>query len=177
MAKDISTKLGTLAAQKGVGVADMITFAAKVAVITCPKGPQVKTYVGRKDSATPAPDGKLPDMHASAAVLSALFTAKGISAPELAALMGAHTTSRSFHQTPVGQGDAGLPQDSTPGIWDVNYYAETLSPAPGTFVFESDKNLANDATVGKEFKVRSPHPKCSARSGPMLTCALVGLRR
>lgn len=91
-------------------------------------------------------------MHASGASLYQLFLAKGISARELAALIGAHTCSKSFHQTPLGLGDQGSPQDSTPGIWDVKFYSETTNPAAGDFVFDSDKNLAADPNVGPEFR-------------------------
>jgi len=65
--------------------------------------------------------------------------------------MGAHSTSKQFF---VDESQAGKPQDSTPGIWDVKYYAETLqSPPPaGNFRFNSDINLANQAQVGKEFR-------------------------
>jgi hypothetical protein len=49
--------------------------------------------VGRKDSTRSAPPGRLPDVFASAPSLVALFAAKGINQGELAALMGAHSTS------------------------------------------------------------------------------------
>lgn len=126
-------------------------MASSVAIVTCPLGPTVKTFVGRKDSSTPAPDGKLPDMHADGETLRLLFLAKGVDAKGLAALIGAHTTSKSFHQTPAGQGDVGAPQDSTPGVWDVKFYSEVTKPVAGDFVFDSDKNLAANPTVGKEF--------------------------
>lgn len=108
--------------------------------------------MGRKDSSVAAPDGKLPDMHAPGEDLRQLFLAKGVNAKELAALIGAHSTSKSFHQTPAGVGDVGAPQDSTPGIWDVKFYSEVTKPKKGDFVFESDKNLAANPVVGKEFQ-------------------------
>jgi hypothetical protein len=43
-----------------------------------------------------------------------LFNDKTISPHDLAALLGAHSTSKQFHQKPA---DAGLPQDTTPGVW------------------------------------------------------------
>ena len=46
----------------------------------------------------------------------------------------------------------GLPQDSTPGVWDVKYYAETLKPVKGVVVFPSDTKLAAHPAVGKEFR-------------------------
>lgn len=150
--QDISTKLLGIAKKWQVGVADLIVVASSVAVVTCPLGPQIQTFVGRTDSSVPAPDGKLPDVHASGESLRTLFLAKGINAKELAALIGAHTSSKSFHQTPAGVGDVGAPQDSTPGVWDVNFYSEVTKPVAGDFVFDSDKNLAQNPIVGKEFK-------------------------
>jgi L-ascorbate peroxidase len=91
------------------------------------------------------------DMHAKPDFLLELFQNKSMNARELAALVGAHATSRSFHQTPPGRGDIGLPQDSTPGVWDVNFYAETTNPPEGVFVFDSDLALSQHAVVGPEF--------------------------
>ena len=147
--QDISAKILAVAKNRGVGVADTIQFAAAHAVVTCPLGPVVKAFVGRKDSAVPSPDGLLPDVHASGDSLFALFQDKGFNAVDLAALLGAHTTSKQFHVDPA---QAGAPQDSTPGIWDVKYYGETFNPPAGVFRFESDINLSKQAQVGKEFQ-------------------------
>lgn len=57
------------------------------AIVACPGGPRITTYVGRKDSTNPAPGGLLPDVHASGDSLFALF----------AALLGAHSTSKQFN--------------------------------------------------------------------------------
>ncbi|CAI6341375.1 unnamed protein product [Periconia digitata] len=149
LANIIST-LKNLASQYKVGVADMIVFAGNHAIVTCPGGPRVQTWIGRKDSTTPAPNGLLPDVNAPAADLSALFTAKGFSDRDLAALLGAHSTSNQFNFD-TSTSNVGKPQDSTPGIWDVKYYSETLNPPQGVVVFPSDSKLAKYAGVGKEF--------------------------
>ena len=152
--QDISAKLLALqmkynTASTPVSVADLIQFAANTAIVVCPGGPQVKTYVGRKDSTTPAPNGLLPDVHAPGADLYKLFQQKGFEAKELAALLGAHSTSKQFH---IPRAPVGAPQDSTPGLWDVNYYQDTLTPPANVFVFPSDSALAAHKDVGKEFK-------------------------
>ncbi|CAG8958300.1 hypothetical protein HYFRA_00000655 [Hymenoscyphus fraxineus] len=152
--QDISAKVWALQKKyvkqdSSVTVADMIQMAGAVAIVACPGGPQMKLFMGRKDSSTPAPDGLLPDVHASAASLNQLFLDKGFSSAELAALLGAHSTSKAFNQPDI---KAGAPQDSTPGIWDVKYYAETYNPPAGVVPFASDKVLANYADVGAEFK-------------------------
>ena len=63
-------------------------FAGNHAVVTCPGGPRVKTFIGRTDSTTPAPDGLLPDVNAPAAELWKLFRDKGFDERDLAALLG-----------------------------------------------------------------------------------------
>jgi L-ascorbate peroxidase len=70
---------------------------------------------------------------------------------DLAALFGAHTTSNQFNFNTSADA-VGLPQDSTPGVWDVKYYAETFKPPKGVVVFPSDAKLAAHPVVGKEFK-------------------------
>ncbi|UNI21317.1 Manganese peroxidase [Purpureocillium takamizusanense] len=127
----------------GVSMADMIQMAANVATVTCPLGPRVRSFVGRKDSSNQAPDGLLPSPFDSADRLIELFSNKTISARELAALVGAHTTSQQFFVDPNRAGD---PQDSTPGVWDVEFYGQTTDPnAPKrVFKFQSDVNLSKD---------------------------------
>ncbi|KAH8657540.1 heme peroxidase [Tricladium varicosporioides] len=137
-------------------MADLIVVASSVAIVTCPGGPVVQTYVGRKDSTTAAPNGRLPDVHAPANDLFKLFQDKGFDAVELAALLGAHSTSKAFGQMNANPASDIIPfkgaQDSTPGLWDVAYYKETLNPPPNVFPFASDKKLAQHPTVGKEFQ-------------------------
>jgi hypothetical protein len=128
-----------------------LVFAGNHAIVTCPGGPQVKTFVGRKDSTTPAPDSLLPDVNAPAADLFKLFQDKGFNEVDLAALLGAHTSSNQFNFNTSADA-AGKPQDSTPGVWDVKYYAETIKPPQGVVVFPSDAKLAAHPQVGKEFK-------------------------
>lgn len=111
----------------------------------------MKTYIGRKDSSTPAPNNLLPDVNAPAADLFKLFQDKGFDEVDLAALLGAHSTSNQFNFD-TSAAAAGLPQDSTPGVWDVKYYAETTNPPQGVVVLPSDAKLAAHPKVGKEFK-------------------------
>lgn len=103
-------------------------------------------------------------------MLIQLFEDKGISQPELAALIGAHTASKAVAQEQYGvpfdgkqqvfcRGETDRltlgtgPQDSTPGQWDVTYYSETDTHSQGVYSFESDINLSNpNATVGQVFQ-------------------------
>lgn len=134
----------------GVGMADLIQFGANHATVTCPLGPRIRFFAGRKDSTSPAPDGLLPDARASAQSLIDLFDDKTISAHELAALVGAHTSSRQFNFDTTR---TGAPQDSTPGVWDVLFYNQTVqSNAPAQVMrFPSDVALAAHPAMSGEW--------------------------
>lgn len=65
----------------------------------------MKTVVGRTDSSASPPDGYLPagfGPNSSHDVLYQLFLDKGFSAKDLAALIGAHSTSKAFTQQANG---------------------------------------------------------------------------
>jgi len=145
---DVAKKLGTLAAFRGVGVADMIQFAAAVAIATCPSGPKIGALVGRKDSSTAATEGQMPSPFDTGANIYKAFQAKGFSAQDTAALLGAHTVSEQLDVDPSRSGQT---QDSTPGTWDVKYFSQTLDKS-APFTFSSDASLAAHADVGPKFK-------------------------
>ncbi|KAL8404435.1 hypothetical protein RB594_009329 [Gaeumannomyces avenae] len=133
----------------GVGMADLVQWGATVATVVCPLGPRIRSYVGRKDSSVPAPHDLLPPVTGSADFLIELFENKTIKPHGLTALIGAHTTSQQRFVDPSRAGD---PQDSTPGVWDVKFYTETLGSAPArVFKFASDIVLAKDPRISKEF--------------------------
>jgi len=125
----------------GVSMADLIQFGTKVATRLCPGGPRIRTFVGRVDNATPNPTGLLPDVNSDAPALIALFAAKTFVSNGLVALVGAHTVSQQFF---VNTTLAGQSQDTTPGVWDLNFYSQTkASTTPsGVFKFHSDVSLS-----------------------------------
>ncbi|KAF2813835.1 heme peroxidase [Mytilinidion resinicola] len=135
----------------GVGYADLIQFSAIHAVVTCPLGPRIRVFVGRKDSSTPAPNGLLPGVNDSADKLVALFQDKTIPPHDLAALVGAHTTSRQFF---VDTTRKGAPQDGIPGIWDTLIYNQTVGTGPlpkQVLRFNSDLVLSVDPRLNDEW--------------------------
>ncbi|KKY33994.1 putative ligninase h2 [Diaporthe ampelina] len=134
----------------GISAADLIQMGANVATVVCPLGPRTKTYIGRKDNSKPAPDGLLPPVDASADFLIKLFQDKTIQPNGLVALLGAHSTAQQRFVDPRRAGD---PQDSTPGVWDMLYYNETINPnAPArVFKFASDIKLAADPRMSRLF--------------------------
>jgi L-ascorbate peroxidase len=147
----IRTLLRAVQSKFNVGYADLAQYAHNHATITCPKGPRVRTFVGRKDATKPAPTGLLPDVHDSPDNLIKLFENKGFSAHDLAALVGAHAAAK---QRFVDPSKAGFPLDTTPGVWDVEFYNDTLQePAnPNIFILPSDKALSRHAKIEDEWR-------------------------
>ncbi|KAF2753120.1 heme peroxidase [Pseudovirgaria hyperparasitica] len=148
--QEIRLLLRDVQAKHGVGFADLAQFAHNHATVTCPLGPRIKTYVGRPDATKAAPDGLLPSTFDTADNLLALFADKTFTAAELAALLGAHTTARQFHSIAGQEGDA---QDSTPGVWDVAFYNETLQTSNDTrlTILPSDLALAKSSQMSAAF--------------------------
>ncbi|KAL2895961.1 putative L-ascorbate peroxidase 6 [Bienertia sinuspersici] len=76
--------------RQSVSWADMIAVAGAEAVSIC-GGPEILVQLGRLDSLTPDPEGKLPEESLDAPKLKQCFQRKGFSTQELIALSGAHT--------------------------------------------------------------------------------------
>ncbi|KAJ4300732.1 hypothetical protein N0V90_002820 [Kalmusia sp. IMI 367209] len=146
----VRTVLRGVQSKFGVGYADLAQYAHNHATISCPKGPRIRTFIGRKDATGPAPTGKLPDVHDSADNLIALFERKGFSAHDLAALVGAHAAAK---QRFVDPSQAGKPLDTTPGVWDVEFYNDTLQDPHDEriFVLPSDKVLSVHPKINDEW--------------------------
>ncbi|KAF2493128.1 heme peroxidase [Lophium mytilinum] len=148
---DIIAKVQEWQTTYGVGMADLIQFVSNLGAVVCPMGPRVRTWVGRKDSSTPAPTGLLPDVKDSVDKIVCLFGDKTLSYTQLAALMGAHSTSQQFFVDPS---KAGQPQDDTPGVWDTRYYEQHRpgsSVPSGVFQFASDLAIANDTRTKSQW--------------------------
>ncbi|CAI6340055.1 unnamed protein product [Periconia digitata] len=144
-------KVKELVKKFDVGVADFVQFAATHAAVSCPLGPHMRVFVGRPDSSRTAPENLIPSPFGTADELIQLFQDKSISPHDLVALLGAHSTSKQRFVDPQR---AGAPQDTTPGIWDVLYYKETLqqNPPAQIFRFQSDINLSKDRRTAEEFR-------------------------
>ncbi|KAI7282019.1 class II peroxidase [Hortaea werneckii] len=165
-----------------VTAADFVQVAGMIGVKACPCGPVVKTVVGRKDNSNATPDGLLPQAFGQGAdyqTLIDLWADKGFSPRELAALIGAHSTSRAFAQQQNGIPTGGQ-QDSTPRVWDVKYYSQTQSQSPprGVYRFQSDVNLANPETeTGKAFSdfARNPGTWAAEFSAAFYKLSIAGI--
>jgi len=114
--------------------------------------PRSNQLTWKQDATRAAPNNLLPSVSSDADTLIALFEDKTISPHDLTALVGAHSTSRQFATSLKNFAE---PQDSTPGVWDVKFYNETVQPSEvkGTFRFASDAVLAADPRTGDEWKL------------------------
>ncbi|CAG8978393.1 hypothetical protein HYALB_00009979 [Hymenoscyphus albidus] len=148
--QEISAKLVAMKAKyQNASMADLIVMGSSVAIVSCPGGPRIDTFIGRKDSKKPAPEGTLPSPFQDGDTILKMFQDKGFDAAELAALMGAHTASKAGNVPNI---TAGTPQDTTPGKWDIEYYAQTYKPQKGMATFPSDVSLSKQKDVGPAFK-------------------------
>ena len=159
-------KLADLAETHDVSMADMFQFGAGVfhpsvrtytsltvgisahAIASCQNGPRITTYIGRKDSCTPAPTGQIPGHSLDAQTAQAVFAARGFSTQELSALLGAHTAARQF-ATNIAQMGASL--DSTPGVWDTLYYSQTLN-GTAPFSIATDTSMSQDGQASQYYQ-------------------------
>lgn len=149
---------------EGVGMADLVQFGAAHATVTCPLGPRMRFFIGRKDSDKAAPDGLLPPVDGSADFNIRLFQDKTIQPNGLAALLGAHTTSR---QKFVDPSRAEAPQDGTPGVWDVLYYQQTTAAVVRRDVdnIDSVNNTNTQQTEGAAVNVTAGSDRHGGKRG------------
>ncbi len=133
-----------------ISMGDLVQFAGMQAVLICPGGPKANFFAGRKNPSGPGPDGLLPPVSGSASELIKIFADKGFSSSELVALVGSHSTAKALKQPNF---PAFTPQDTTPEIWDVKFYNETLQEQPlaGTGRFQSDSVLARDSRTSQDW--------------------------
>ncbi|KAI8936622.1 hypothetical protein NX059_007021 [Plenodomus lindquistii] len=124
--------------QFSVSAADTIQFAAAIAISACPLGPRVRALVGRSSSDRPAPEGLIPSSRDPVEDIIGAFEAKGISSGELVALLGTHSVAQQRFDDPSR---AGTPLDSTPWLYNVLFYKETLS-GTAPYTLSSDRRLS-----------------------------------
>lgn len=85
----------------GVSAADIVQFAAHHGTVSCPQGPRIIFFAGRKDATEAAPPGLVPDVHDSSQNLISLMMDKTINAQDLTSLLGAHTSAKRMQPFPL----------------------------------------------------------------------------
>lgn len=117
-----------------------LKVAGILAVIICPGGPPIETWIGRRDIGVRNPDGMIPDVNDSVEKMLARFADMGLSVRDTMALVGAHSTAK---QRFVDPSQAGKSMDSTVDIWDVKFYGETLNSTTPDGKLNSHLSLEN----------------------------------
>lgn len=144
-------------------------FAGAIAASNCAGAPQLSAFVGRKDATQPAPDGLVPEpFHTPDQIFDRLADAsQGEFDPILTVwLLTAHTVAAANDVDPT---KSGLPFDSTPELWDTQFFVETQlrgtlfpgkggnqgeveSPLNGEIRLQSDHTIARDPRTACEWQ-------------------------
>ncbi|KAI9062857.1 class II peroxidase [Trametes sanguinea] len=146
-----------------------IQFAGAIGASNCAGAPQLAAFVGRKDATQPAPDGLVPEpFHTPDQIFDRLADAsQGEFDPILTVwLLTAHTVAAANDVDPTR---SGLPFDSTPELWDTQFFVETQlrgtlfpgsggnqgeveSALPGEIRLQSDHTIARDSRTACEWQ-------------------------
>jgi len=143
--------LRPLARRFRVSNGDILHVAGILAVGICPGGPQIETWIGRREARNVAPRGLLPNVNDAVPKIVARFYDLNLTVTDLIALIGAHTTATQQFVDPARAGES---QDSTPDIWDVKFYGETFNRTTpeGVFKFASDVRMAHHPITTAQFQ-------------------------
>ncbi|THV00251.1 heme peroxidase [Dendrothele bispora CBS 962.96] len=133
-----------------VSPGDVLHLAGTLAVIACPGGPLVNTFVGRPAVKNDNPTGLIPDTHDTVSNIVNRFSDMGITVREAMALIGSHTCAR---QRFVDLAFANDTFDTTPEIWDIRFYAETKrnDSDPGVFRLPSDLAFSHSSLTQDDY--------------------------
>ncbi|EIW55332.1 manganese peroxidase isozyme precursor [Trametes versicolor FP-101664 SS1] len=163
---EIINEQASFIANHDLGTADFIQFAAAVGLSNCPGAPALKFFIGRTDATQAAPDHTVPLPFDTVNSILARFADAGFSAAQVVALLAAHTIATADHVDPT---IPGTPLDTTPELFDTQFYVETLlrgtlfpgtsgnqgevmSPLSGELRLQSDSLLARDARTACEWQ-------------------------
>ncbi|KAJ8469427.1 hypothetical protein ONZ51_g9000 [Trametes cubensis] len=141
-----------------LGVADFIQFAGAVGASNCPGAPQLAAFVGRKDATRPAPDGLVPEpFHTPDQIFERLADASNGEFDEILTvwLLVAHTVAAANDVDPTIPGS---PFDSTPGLFDSQFFVETslqgtLFPGDGPNKGEVQSPLHGELRLQSDFAI------------------------
>ncbi|THV00252.1 heme peroxidase [Dendrothele bispora CBS 962.96] len=133
-----------------VSAGDVLHLAGTLAVLACPGGPVVNTYVGRPPFKNVNPTGMIPDTHDPIPKIVDRFNDMGISVREAMALIGSHTCGKQQFVDPAFANDT---FDTTPEIWDIRFYGETQrnDSDPNVFRLPSDLGFSHNSLTQKDY--------------------------
>ncbi|KAI0344921.1 lignin peroxidase [Trametopsis cervina] len=172
-----------------VSFGDFVQFAGAVGASNCLGGPRLQFLAGRSNISQPSPDGLVPEPFDSADKIFARMEDIGFSPVEVVDLLSAHSVSAQYE---VDTDVAGSPFDSTPSIFDTQFFVESLlkgtaftgngqggevlSPIPGEFRLQSDFAISRDTRTACEWQslISSHSTMVSKFEAVMAKLAVVG---
>ncbi|KAK7038511.1 peroxidase [Favolaschia claudopus] len=149
--EDIVNDEKDLADKYGVSYGDIIQFAAAVSVRNCKGGPRIPFMAGRPDPTEPSPENLVPEPFDSVDQILARVKDAGLTPQELVDLLASHSIGLQEH---VDSTVAGMPLDTTPTVFDNNFYREMLLPGFYWIGTESVKGAVK-SPFRTEFRLQS----------------------
>jgi len=187
---DIADLQKTFVDKHNITAGDFIQFAGAVGLTNCPGAPRIKFFMGRPPAKAAAPDNLIPEPFDSVDKILARFSDAGFSPSEVVALLASHSVAASDNIEP---GLRGLPFDSTPELFDTQFFIETMlkgttfpgpggnegevkAPIPGEIRIASDENLARDPRTACDWQTLATDQRkmASAFGDAMLKLSLLG---
>ncbi|RXW16794.1 hypothetical protein EST38_g9054 [Candolleomyces aberdarensis] len=141
-----------------VSLGDIVQFVAAAGMANCPGSPRLEFMAGRPFTSQASPSGLVPGPGNSVTQILNRMADAGFSADETVDLLASHSIAA---QVGLNTGIRGSPLDSTPDVFDSQFFVETLlegvlnpgpttgfaevlSPLPGEFRMQSDFAIARD---------------------------------
>ncbi|KAJ8520312.1 hypothetical protein ONZ45_g2862 [Pleurotus djamor] len=173
-----------------ISAGDFIQFAGAVGVSNCAGAPRIPFFLGRPDAKAASPDLLVPEpFHSVDQILDRMGDA-GLNAVEVVWLLASHSIAAADLVDPS---IPGTPFDSTPSIFDSQFFIETQlrgtlfpgtggnkgeveSPLQGELRLQSDHELARDSRTACEWQsMVNNQPKLQNRfASTMLKMSLIG---
>ncbi|KAI0829879.1 peroxidase [Trametes gibbosa] len=188
---EIVNEQAPLLARSNLTAGDFIQFAGAIGVSNCPGAPRLDFLMGRPTATQPAPDKTIPEPFDTVDTILARFSdAANFTPEEVVALLASHTIAAADEVDPT---IPGTPFDSTPELFDTQFFIETLlvgtgfpgtagnqgevlSPLAGEMRLQSDSELARDARTACEWQsmVNNQAKMISTFKAAMLKLSLIG---
>ncbi|KAI0256111.1 manganese peroxidase 3 [Lactifluus subvellereus] len=155
-------------ARYSLSAGDFVQFAAAVGVSNCPGAPRLEFRLGRPPPVAPAADDTISDSNIypidDVTTILARFEDVGFGPDEVVALLASHSIAAADQVDPESPG---VPFDSTPGIFDTQFYIETLLvgtsyPGNGPHLGEEMSPIAGEMRLQSDYHIaRDPRTACS----------------
>lgn len=151
--QDTIQALKFMADRHSVSYGDIVQFAGAVATSNCPGAPRLQFLAGRPAAAHPSPPGLISSSADGVDQMLERMEDAGFSANELVALLASHSVGT---QKSVDPSVPGLSLDSTPGVFDNQFFVDTL--LRGT-VFPGQATIPGEAQSfsNHTFRLRTDH--------------------